>query len=131
MTSNATPRLLEPKGARAVFYRDPGLAKSTDRIPVWLTYSAPVLHHVIPAAPIGTNSSAVGFTLVASPDGAVRVYSRPAGEYLGLVERGFRGWLQRLQLERQARKRAQNEREALRKSEKAALVAAEILKETN
>lgn len=131
MTSNPTPRLLDPKGARAVFYRDPGLAKSTDRIPVKLTRSAPVLNHVIPASPGANNGMPVGFALVASPDGSVRVYSGPVGEYLGLVEKGFRGWLQRYRLERQSRKRAQSERAELSKNEKAAEIAASILEENS
>ncbi|MFD3561645.1 hypothetical protein ACFWVU_18465 [Streptomyces sp. NPDC058686] len=130
MTTNATPRLLEPKGARAVFYKTPDLKTSEDRISVRLTYSARVLHYVIPAVPAAANGAAVGFALVATSDGSVRPYNRIDEDYLGLVERGPRGWIQRIQLERQARKRAKQYRNELKKSEQAAVIAAEILKES-
>ncbi|WP_405916272.1 hypothetical protein [Streptomyces sp. NBC_00728] len=129
MTTNVTPRLLEPAGSRAIFYRSPDFKTSADRIPTRLTYSARVIHYVIPATPTGANSSAVGFTLVASLDGAVRAYSGPIGDYLGLIERGPRGWVQRFQLERQARKRAKHELNELKKNEQVAALAAEINKE--
>ncbi|MFJ1808717.1 MULTISPECIES: hypothetical protein [unclassified Streptomyces] len=128
MTNATTPRLLDSK-SRAVFYRAPHLETSDSRIPLWLTYSAPVLHHAIPAIPAGGNGTAVGLTLVASSDGAVRVYSGPVGDYLGLVERGFRGWLQRFRLEKQARKRAKHEQNEILKQEQAAEIAANLLNE--
>lgn len=129
--SNAVPRLLEPKGARAVFYKSPDLKTSEDRIPVRLTFSARVLHHVIPAVPGATNGMPVGFSLVATSDGSVRAYSGPAGDFLGIVEPGPRGWFQRLRLERQARKRAKQEQNELKKTEQAAVIAAEILSGDN
>lgn len=87
MSASAVPRLLEPKGARVVFYKSPDLKTSEDRVPVRLTYSARVLHHVIPAVPGAANGAAVGFSLAATPDGSVRAYSGPAGDFLGLIER--------------------------------------------
>ncbi|MFE0131767.1 hypothetical protein ACFWY6_09335 [Streptomyces sp. NPDC059037] len=129
MTNSTTPRLLDPKGSRAVFYARPNLKTSEDRIPVRLTYSARVLHHVIPAVPGAANGAAVGFALVAFPDGSARVYSGPVGEFLGLVERGPRGWLQRIRLERQARRRAMQEQNELKKQEQAEAIASDILKE--
>ncbi|WP_326788741.1 hypothetical protein [Streptomyces sp. NBC_00151] len=125
-----TPRLLDAKKSRAVFYRTLNLETSDSRIPLWLTYSAPVLHHVIPAIPAASNGQPVGFSLVATSDGSVRAYSGPVGDYLGLIERGGpRGWFQRFQLERQARKRAKHEQNELKKNEQAAEIAADILKE--
>lgn len=129
MSASAVPRLLEPKGARVVFYKSPDLKTSEDRVPVRLTYSARVLHHVIPAVPGAANGAAVGFSLAATPDGSVRAYSGPAGDFLGLIERGPRGWLQRFQLERQARKRAKQEQNELKKQEQAAEIADDLLNE--
>lgn len=130
-TNNQTPRLLDPKGARAVFYKSPNLLTSEDRIPLRLTYSARVLHFVVPASPGASNGAAIGFSLVASPEGDVRAYSRPDGSFMGLVERGPRGWFQRFQLERQSRKRAQAELAELMKNEQAAILAASILRENS
>jgi hypothetical protein len=127
MTNATTPRLLDSKKSRAVLYRTPNLKTSDSRIPLWLTYSVPVLHHVIPAIPAASNGRPVGFSLVATSDGSVRVFSAPAGDLLGIVERGFRGWVQRFRLEKQARKRAKHEQNELKKQEQAAELAAELM----
>ena len=93
---------------------------------VRLTYSARVLHHVIPASPGAANGTPVGFSLVADSDGSVRAFSAPVDDFLGLIERGPRGWLQRFRLERQAREKAKQELRDLMTNERVAALAAEI-----
>ncbi|MGV9569011.1 hypothetical protein ACWDRX_05075 [Streptomyces nigra] len=109
-----------------MFYRAPNLEKSSDRIPAKLTYSTPVIRYAVQELPSGTNGMPVGFAYVQTQNGSVIAVQALTRDCLGIVERGPRGWLRRLQLERQARKRAKQEQNELMMNERVAALAAEI-----
>lgn len=125
MTSKPGFALLETKN-RAVFYRAPNLRKSSDRIPAKLTYSTPVLRYAVQELPSGANGMSVGFAYVQTENGSVIAVQALTGDCLGIVEQGIRGWIRRIQLERESRRKAKNERHALMMDERVAALAAEI-----
>ncbi|MFJ4941518.1 hypothetical protein ACIP4V_02620 [Streptomyces albidoflavus] len=121
--------MLLETSSRAVFYRTPELKNSEQRLPAKLTYSTPVLRYVVQELPSGANGMAAGFAYVQTENGSVVALQGPTGKFLGTVESGPRGWLNRFRLEKAARKRARSEREEIKKNEKAAEIAAQILEE--
>lgn len=95
MTSKAF--ILTPAdGYRAAFYKDPDWdlsPRDKDReflIPPGheLVDSTPVLHFAVNPAPTVANGDVVGFAYATTPEGAVRAFSGPVGDFLGIVEPG-------------------------------------------